>query len=362
MTEDKVWMRLALEEAFKARRLSAPNPAVGAVIVRDGRVIGAGHTQVVGGPHAEVMALRDAQARGESVEGATIYVTLEPCSHYGRTPPCAKALVEHRLGRVVVATMDPNPQVAGRGLRMISEAGIAVTTGVLEKEAYDANIGFMTRMTTGRPWVRLKCASTLDGRTAFPDGRSQWITGSDARHDTQYWRGCAGAIVTGIGTVKADNPRMTVRLPDQVRFPIRVIVDAKLETPATAHILEGGNTLIVTASTDEQKAQALKATGAEIWHLPDTQNPERVDLGKMLDRLGEREVNEVHLEAGAGLNGAFLSANLVDEIVLYMAPCFFGDGMPIAHVPLPPTPGEAHRWIVTDFTQIGADLRVIMRR
>ena len=362
MTQDEEWMSLALAQAGKARRLSAPNPAVGAVIVRDGRVIGCGHTQAVGGPHAEIMALRDAQAKGESVAGATMYVTLEPCSHYGRTPPCAKALIEHRLGRVVVAILDPNPLVAGRGVRMLTEAGISVTTGICENEAFNANVGFITRMTTGRPWVRLKCASTLDGRTALPDGRSQWITGNDAREENQWLRARSGAIVTGIGTVKADNPRMTVRLADQVRFPLRVVVDARLEIPLTAQILEGGNTLIVTACNDESKAQALKQKGVEIWYLPDEQNPERVDLGKMLDGLGEREVNEVHLEAGAGLNGAFLHQKLVDEIVLFMAPCFFGAGMPIAHVPLPQTPNDAHRWKVTELSQIGADLLVIMRR
>lgn len=361
-SEDVVWMRRALEEAQKARRLSPPNPSVGAVIVRDGRVIGAGFTQAVGGPHAEVMALRDAEARGESVKGATIYVTLEPCSHYGRTPPCAKTIVEHQLGRVVAAVTDPNPQVAGRGLRMIAEAGIAVTTGVLEEEARDVNIGFITRMTTGRPWVRLKCASTLDGRTAFPDGRSQWITGECARADTQYWRGCSGAVVTGIGTVLADDPQMTARLPDQVRFPLRVVVDAKLETPVHARILTGEQTVIVSAVWDEVRAVALEKAGAEIWVMPDETAPDRVDLGKMLDRLGELQVNEVHLEAGAGLNGAFLAADLVDEMVLYTAPCLFGEGLPIARVPLPTTPGEARRWKVKDFCQIGDDLRVILRR
>jgi len=208
--DDDFWMGLALEEAAKARRLSPPNPAVGAVIVRDGRVIGRGFTQQTGGPHAEVMALMDAAARVESVEGATIYVTLEPCSHWGRTPPCALAIVEHRIGRVVTSVADPKPQVAGRGLKMIRDAGIEVTEGVRSKEGWLSNRGFLTRMTTGRPWVRMKCAATLDGRTAFPDGRSQWITGPAAREDSQYWRAVSGAVVTGIGTVLAEDRKSVV--------------------------------------------------------------------------------------------------------------------------------------------------------
>lgn len=360
--DDDFWMGLALEEAAKARRLSPPNPAVGAVIVRDGRVIGRGFTQQTGGPHAEVMALRDAAARGESVEGATIYVTLEPCSHWGRTPPCALAIVEHRIGRVVTSVADPNPQVAGRGLKMIRDACIEVTEGVRSKEGWLSNRGFLTRMTTGRPWVRMKCAATLDGRTAFPDGRSQWITGPAAREDSQYWRAVSGAVVTGIGTVLADNPKMTVRLPDQVRFPFRVVVDPRLETPVGAEILKGGGTVLVCALAGEEAEAALVAAGAEVLRLPDAAHPGRVDLGALLDELGRRQVNEVHLEAGAGLNGSFLSEGLVDEIVLYTAPCLFGSGMPVASVPLPEEPGLAHRWTIEDFTQIGADLRVILRR
>ena len=263
--DDDFWMGLALEEAAKARRLSPPNPAVGAVIVRDGRVIGRGFTQQTGGPHAEVMALRDAAARGASVEGATIYVTLEPCSHWGRTPPCALAIIEHRIGRVVTSVADPNPQVAGRGLKMIRDAGIEVTEGVRSKEGWLSNRGFLTRMTTGRPWVRMKCAATLDGRTAFPDGRSQWITGPAAREDSQYWRAVSGAVVTGIGTVLADNPKMTVRLPDQVRFPFRVVVDPRLETPVGAEILKGGGTVLVCAQAGEEAeaARRRRRRGAE---------------------------------------------------------------------------------------------------
>lgn len=362
--EDLRWMRRALETAEKGRRIAPPNPAVGAVIVKDGVLLGEGHTQETGGPHAEVMALRDAKARGNDVTGATIYVTLEPCSHWGRTPPCALAIVEHKLGRVVAAVKDPNPLVAGRGLRMIEEAGIAVKAGVLEKEAWLANAGFLTRMTTGRPWVRMKCAATLDGRTALPDGRSFWITGEAARADGQYWRAVSGAVVTGIGTVLADDPQMTVRLPDQVRHPLRVVVDPRLETPSTAKILRGGGTILVAAaeSAESPRRSELEALGAEIWDLPDPENPSHVELGKMLDRLAERNVNEIHLEAGAGLNASFLNHNLVDEIVLYQAPCFFGTGLPIANLPNPDDPGSAERWTIGDVKKIGSDLRLILRR
>lgn len=360
--EDERWMRYALQLAARGRRIAPPNPSVGAVIVRDGEILGEGFTQQTGGAHAEVMALRDAKARGEDVTGATIYVTLEPCSHWGRTPPCALAIVEHRLGRVVAAVKDPNPMVAGRGLRMIAEAGIAVTAGVLEKEAWLSNAGFLTRMTTGRPWVRLKCASTLDGRTALPDGRSFWITGEEARADGQYWRAVSGAVVTGIGTVIADNPQMTVRLPDQVRFPLRVVVDPRMETPPDAKILEGGGTIIVSAVDHKMRRNALEANGAEIWILPDPSNSRHVDLGKMLSKLGERDVNDVHLEAGGGLNGSFLAGGFVDEIILYQAPCFFGTGLSIANLPNPDKPGSAERWTIGDIKKIGDDLRLILRR
>ena len=331
--DDDFWMGLALEEAAKARRLSPPNPAVGAVIVRDGRVIGRGFTQQTGGPHAEVMALRDAAARGASVEGATIYVTLEPCSHWGRTPPCALAIIEHRIGRVVTSVADPNPQVAGRGLKMIRDAGIEVTEGVRSKEGWLSNRGFLTRMTTGRPWVRMKCAATLDGRTAFPDGRSQWITGPAAREDSQYWRAVSGAVVTGIGTVLADNPKMTVRLPDQVRFPFRVVVDPRLETPVGAEILKGGGTVLVCAQAGEEAEAALVAAGAEVLRLPDAAHPGRVDLGALLDELGRRQVNEVHLEAGA-----FSPRDLSTRSCCILLPAFSARGCPLQAFRFPRSP------------------------
>lgn len=365
---DVRYMRLALEEAKKAWRLSPPNPSVGAVIVKDGAVIGLGHTQRTGGPHAEIMALRDAAEKGSSVEGATVYVTLEPCSHYGRTPPCAKALIEHKVGRVVAAVKDPNPLVAGRGLKMLADAGVEVECGVCEAEAREVNVSFLTRMTRGTPWVRVKSAVTLDGRTALPDGRSQWITGPAAREDGHFWRGRAGAVVTGIGTVLADDPQMNVRLPDQVRQPLRVVVDAGLRTPAGAQIIHspGGRTIIAAAAeseaSPESAAEALRAAGAEVVRLPQEADPSRVDLKRLLLELASREVNEVHVEAGPRLSGAFIAGGLADELLIYMAPCLFGEGLPPAALPEPASPGEAFRWRVADLSRAGGDIRIICRR
>lgn len=367
--KDVCWMRLALAEAQKAKRISPPNPSVGAVIVRDGRLLGAGFTQQTGGPHAEVMAMRDVEARGETVEGATVYVTLEPCSHYGRTPPCALALIEHRAARVVVAMGDPNPKVAGRGLRMLEEAGIAVTFGVLSDEAYETNLGFMTRMTRGTPWVRLKAATTLDGFIALSDGRSQWITGEAARADGHAWRAVAGAVLTGIGTVLADDPQMNVRLPGETvpRQPLRVVVDRHLETPTDAKLLTspGGRVLIVTTSEGAShlaRRSALEAAGAEVIVLDDAERVGYVDLGRLLIELAKREVNEVHVEAGAGLSGALLSAGLVDELLWYVAPCVFGAGLSPLRLAPPASPGAAPRWRVRETAPLGGDIRIICRR
>ena len=365
--EDERWMDMALEEARKAWRISPPNPSVGAVIVRDGRLIGRGHTQRTGGPHAEVMALRDAMARGESLEGATAYVTLEPCSHWGRTPPCALGLINAGIGRVVAATGDPNPQVHGRGLRMLTEAGVQVSLGVRDEEAREVNAGFLKRMTQGHPWVRVKTATTLDGRTALPDGRSKWITGEAARADVQLWRARAGAVLTGVGTVLADDPQMNVRLEDQERQPLRVVVDPRLETLPTAKILHspGGAVLLVAASVTAEVAQrqkALEVAGAEVIFLPRADNAGRVDLEALMVELARREVNEVHVEAGPRLSGAILDAGLADEVLLFMAPCFFGEGLPAAAIHQPTSPASAERWKFHSITPIGGDIRILLRR
>ena len=355
---DDAWMDLALAQARKAWRISPPNPSVGAVIVRNGRLVGAGHTQRTGGPHAEVMALRSAFERGLSVEGATVYVTLEPCSHYGRTPPCALALIQSKVGRVVAAVGDPNPKVHGRGIRMLLDAGIPAELGVREAEAREVNIAFLTRMTRGTPWVRMKTAVTLDGRTAFPDGRSQWITGEAARADVQFWRGRAGAVLTGIGTVLADDPQMNVRLPDQERQPLRIVIDPRMETPPAGKLLtsKGGRVFIAAAAEYPTRRAALEAAGAKVWVLPDAAAPGRVDLRELMRELAKREVNEVHVEAGPRLSGALFAAGLIDEMLFYYAPCLFGAGMGPAAVPLPAEPGAAYRWRLQSLDQIGGDL------
>lgn len=367
--EDERAMRRALALARRARPISPPNPSVGCVLMRDGVVIGEGFTQKTGGPHAEVCAMRDAIARGNTIEGATAYVTLEPCSHYGRTPPCALGLINAGVARVVAAVLDPNPQVAGRGLRMLRDAGIVAECGLLEAEARVENAGFLARMTRGTPWVRMKAAATLDGRTAFPDGRSQWITGPAAREDGHRWRSWSGAVLTGIGTVLADDPQMNVRLPDvpfeSVRQPLRVIVDGAMRTPPGAKILTspGGAVWVVAAKDAPEKRAALEAAGARVVVLPDAANPDRVDLPALMRLLGEVEVNDVHVEAGAKLNGALLDAGLVDELIIYQAPCFFGEGLPVAAVARPETPGAAFRWkTVCADVLAGGDIRIICRR
>lgn len=362
--EDLVFMHRALDQAQKALMISPPNPSVGAVLVKDGRIIGEGFTQRVGGPHAEVMALRDAFERGESVEGATAYVTLEPCSHYGRTPPCALALINSRVKRVVAAILDPNPKVAGRGLRMLQEAGIEVSVGVAEERAREINKSFLKTMTTGLPWVRIKTATTMDGRTAFPDGRSKWITGESARYNNQLLRARSGAVITGIGTVEADDPQMNVRLENASRQPIRVVVDAELSISPKAKMLhsEGGKVVVACSRIDAGKARELEAAGAQVWLIPDESKPGRVDLEALLRKLVENGVIECHVEAGAGLNGAFMQAGLVDEVVQYIAPCYFGDGMPPARMPLPESPGAAERWTVYDLEVLDNNVKLTLRR
>ncbi|NWF45456.1 bifunctional diaminohydroxyphosphoribosylaminopyrimidine deaminase/5-amino-6-(5-phosphoribosylamino)uracil reductase RibD [Hydrogenophaga sp. D2P1] len=322
--------------ARRALTLSNPNPRVGCTIISssDGRVIGQGHTQQAGGPHAEVMALRDAQARGESVEGATAYVTLEPCSHHGRTPPCCDALIAAHVAKVVVATSDPNPLVAGRGLERLRAAGITVELLPPDSEAARAsrelNIGFFSRMIRKTPWVRMKVAASLDGSTALGNGVSQWITGEAARTDGHAWRARACAVLTGIGTVLEDDPMLDVRLVDTPRQPHLVIVDSRLETPLTARLFGppaqglARKIFIYCAVIEPQKQAALEARGATVICLPGPQG--KVDLAAMLRDLGQREVNELHLEAGHKLNGSFIREGLVDELLLYLAPLLLGSG------------------------------------
>lgn len=353
-------MARALRLAERGLATTTPNPRVGCVIVQPdgqgGRVVGEGWHERAGWPHAEIHALRTA---GHQARGATVYVSLEPCSHHGRTPPCADALIDAGVTRAVAAMADPNPQVAGRGIELLTLAGVRAEVGLLEGEARELNIGFAMRMTRGRPWVRLKTAASLDGKTALENGVSQWITGPAARADVQHWRARSCAILTGSGTVLADNPQLNVRLPDTVRQPLRVVVDSRLATPASARVLQGG-ALVACAVGDPAREANLAAAGAEVLCLPGGDG--RVDLAALLTELARRGVNEVHVEGGAGLNGALLAAGLVDEWLAYLAPVVLGDrarglfGMP----PLAEMAGR-HGFALLDVRQIGADLRLRLR-
>jgi diaminohydroxyphosphoribosylaminopyrimidine deaminase/5-amino-6-(5-phosphoribosylamino)uracil reductase len=322
--EDHHYMTLALQLAAQGLYTTHPNPRVGCVIVKDHQVIGRGAHLKAGEPHAEVFALREA---GGAARGADVYVTLEPCSHYGRTPPCANALIEAGVKRVIVAMQDPNSLVAGTGLLALQSAGIQVLTGLMQKEAQALNPGFISLMSRGMPFVRSKIAATLDGKTALNNGKSQWITGDAARQDVQHWRALSAAILTGIGTVLADDPGLTVRLPDTPCQPLRVIVDSQLQTPLDSKMLNPSllaesPVLIAYANDPAQKAQALKNHGVHLLQLPDDQK--RVDLRALMHALAQRNISEVLVEAGQGLNGALMDLQLIDELILYYAPKFMG--------------------------------------
>ena len=355
-------MNKALEQAAQALFLSSPNPRVGCVIVNaSGQIIGQGFTQQAGGAHAEVMALRDAAAKSNDVHGATAYVTLEPCSHQGRTGPCCDALVAAGIGKVVGALTDPNPQVAGRGFERLRAAGVEVEVGIGAAESRELNLGFFSRMIRSTPWVRMKAASSLDGVTALHNGTSQWITSAPARADGHAWRARACTILTGIGTVLEDNPRLNVREVETPRQPRIAVVDSKLDMPLDAHILKApSGCLIYTSSQNQSKVNALQALGATVIDMPNAAG--KVDLAAMLRDLAQRGTNELHVEAGFKLNGSFIREGLVDEFLLYQAPKLLGTGaMGIANFgPLDAlTQGvdlEFH-----DITRLGPDLRIIAR-
>jgi diaminohydroxyphosphoribosylaminopyrimidine deaminase / 5-amino-6-(5-phosphoribosylamino)uracil reductase len=360
---DFVHMERALALAKRGMYTTDPNPRVGCVLVKNGEVIGEGFTQPAGQDHAEVRALKDARSRGHDLRGATAYVTLEPCSHFGRTPPCANALIEAQVERVVAAMEDPNPQVSGRGLKMLRDAGIEVRCGLLANEAYELNIGFVSRMTRGRPWVRMKVAASLDGRTGLPSGESQWITGEAARADGHAWRARASAVLTGIGTVREDDPRMTVRAVDTPRQPQRVLIDSQLDVPPTAQILAGAPTLIFCGNLDErhtERAKVLRDHGAEIVQMANADG--KVDLPAMLKVLGERQVNELHVEAGYKLNGSLLREGGVDELLVYLAPSLLGiDSMGMFSLVAPQTLENRVRLNFHAIDRIGDDLRILAR-
>lgn len=329
---DSAWMARALQLAAHGLFTTGMNPRVGCVLVKDGQNIGEGWHECAGEAHAEVMALRDAARRCNDAKGATAYVTLEPCAHHGKTPPCAEALINAGVSRVVAAMADPNPLVSGKGFALLQAAGVGIATPLMATEAEALNVGFVKRMRTGLPWVRLKMAGSLDGRSALANGQSQWITGPEARTDGHRFRARAQAIVTGVGTLIADNPQLTVRdvtgpmgqaTGEPLPLPpaIRVVLDSHLRMPMTAKILQGG-CLIATASTDPEKTRALRTAGAEIVVLPDAKG--RVDIAALLAHLADRGVNEVHVEGGPRLSGVFLKSGLVDELLFYMAPCILG--------------------------------------
>ncbi len=352
-------MQQALQLAAKGMFTTAPNPRVGCVIVKDGVVIGAGHTQPVGGNHAEIQALNDARSKGHDVRGAIVYVTLEPCSHFGNTPPCADALIQAGVGKVVAAIEDPFPLVAGNGFARLRAAGISVECGLLADEARELNMGFLSRVERGRPWVRMKVAASLDGKTALLNGQSQWITSQPARDDGHAWRARACAIMTGIGTVKEDDPQLTVRAVETPRQPRRIVLDSDLEIVPQARVLQGGGSWIIAASPVPHKADALRNAGNEVLLLPDANG--QVDLPALMRELGKRMINELHVEAGEVLNGALLRAGLVDELLLYVAPSILGEarGM-FALAPLE-TLENKHSLRCHEVKHIGEDLRILAR-
>jgi diaminohydroxyphosphoribosylaminopyrimidine deaminase/5-amino-6-(5-phosphoribosylamino)uracil reductase len=354
---DHECMALALELARRGLATTHPNPRVGCVIASDGRVIGQGWHKRAGGRHAEIHALDGA---GHDVAGATAYVTLEPCSYSGRTPPCTAALIEAGIGRVVCAMQDPNPRVSGTGIAALQEAGIEVQCGLLADAAEELNPGFITRMRRGRPYVRVKLAQSTDGHIALADGSSQWISGPEARADVQRWRARSDALLTGIGTVLADDPRLNVRLEGHVIQPLRVVVDSHWRTPRNARIFESSGDVFVAGCECNASRDALSDAGAQTEALPGDDG--RVDLKALLQELAEREINEVQVEAGAKLCGELLRLGLVDEVLIYQAPVLLGGGAvsPFAAPVLDKMDDRVHlQWI--ESRRIGDDLRLRMK-
>ena len=369
--DDADFMRLALAAAQKSLYLSNPNPRVGCVIVQAGQVIGTGFTQQVGFAHAEIEALADARKRTNDLSGSTMYVSLEPCSHQGRTPPCTQAIIAAKPARVVIAMQDPNPLISGNGIKQIAAAGIQVECGLLEAEAAALNPGFISRMTRRLPWVRLKVAASLDGKTALPNGQSQWITGSAARDDGHHWRAQACAILTGVGTVKEDDPSLTVRAVDTLRQPKRIIIDSKLDIPLTAAVLkpfangltsckDGGVMVVcseITSDAQLAKRAQLQAQGVEVISMPNSMG--KVDLPALMRYLAtECEMNEIHVEAGYKLNGSLLREGCVDELLVYLAPTLLGSGLGIANLPELSSLTERTDWKRIDVTAFDPDLRL----
>jgi diaminohydroxyphosphoribosylaminopyrimidine deaminase / 5-amino-6-(5-phosphoribosylamino)uracil reductase len=350
-------MARALQLAGRGLYSTSPNPRVGCVIVDGQGVAGEGWHEKAGRPHAEVNALAAAGARAR---GGTAYVSLEPCAHHGRTAPCTGALIRAGVARVVAALEDPNPEVAGKGLAQLAQSRIEVACGLLAEEARELNVGFVSRMMRGRPWVRMKIAASLDGRTALADGRSRWITDEASRRDGHRWRARACAVLTGIGTVRDDDPQLTVREVETDRQPLRVVADARMELPDSARILAGGAVLVAAAREDRAGRARLEARGAEVIVLPDAAG--KVDLAALMAELARRGVNELHVEAGCRLNGSLVRAGLVDELVLYLAPALIGDtARGMFALPGLEDLAARRRLAIRDTRPVGPDLRIIAR-
>jgi len=351
---DHECMAEALRLARRGLYTTDPNPRVGCVIADGERIVGRGWHEAAGGPHAEIAALRDAE---QPVRGHTAYVTLEPCNHQGRTPPCTEALREAGIARVVIASADPNPDVTGGGLVWLREAGVETQSGLLEQEAEELNCGFLMRMRAGRPWVRVKSAVSLDGRTALRSGESQWISGAASRRDVQRWRARSSAILTGIGTVLADDPSLDARVDDPVCQPLRVVADSRWRTPAGCQLLQDPPRTLLVGDRDVPIPEALRASSVNLLAVP--AGPAGVDLQALLEALAERQINEVQVEAGPRLCGSLLAAGLVDELLLYQAPILLGDGGPgpFALGPLESMSQRTHLKVL-ETTHIGDDLRI----
>ncbi|MEO8992361.1 MAG: bifunctional diaminohydroxyphosphoribosylaminopyrimidine deaminase/5-amino-6-(5-phosphoribosylamino)uracil reductase RibD [Nitrosospira sp.] len=351
---DYSFMAQALRLAEKGLYSTSPNPRVGCVLVRNDQVIGSGWHERAGGHHAEINALA---AAGAAAQGATAYLTLEPCSHHGRTPPCTEALTRAGIAKLIIAMEDPNPLVSGRGRAFLKAAGIEVKAGLMEAEAKALNIGFISRMTRKRPWIRMKIAASLDGKTALDNGASQWITGEAARRDGHRLRARSCAVLTGIGTVLADDPQLTVRHVNTSRQPLRVVVDSWLDIPVDAGLLRGGGELIFTATAGEGKIMALREVGARVIVLPGEDG--RVDLAGMMQQLADFEINEVLIEAGFKLNGALINAGLVDELVIYLAPCLIGDAARgMMKLPELADLADKRTLKINDVRMVGTDIRL----
>jgi len=351
---DHLYMVQALRLAEQGMYTTMPNPRVGCVIVNNSEVVGTGAHLRAGEPHAEVLALR---AAGERARGADVYVTLEPCSHHGRTPPCAEALVGAGVKRVISAMQDPNPLVSGSGLAFLESNNIEAASGLMQAQAIELNPGFISRMTRNRPFVRSKIAASLDGRTALANGESKWITGDAARLDVQHWRARSSAILTGVGTVLADDPQLTVRKLDVLNQPLRVVVDSELRISPQAKILQGGNVLIAYASDPDSKAAVLQQAGAELILLPAAAG--RVELEELMAELARREINEVLVEAGQGLNGALLELDLIDEFLMYYAPVLMGtEAKGMFAIPALTQMSQRTQLEIVELRQFGSDIRI----